>query len=169
MKFVKPSFEIIEQGSTVDDMYKHIEICGRTCYKSTDKITEDSYTQFVNRMINSKHYAMLEHATVYLKIPYGLLHRALHIGLCSKYIDNKYSICEEISEISDMIFQSNPVINSYLLVTTNLRVLVENGWTEDLQYACEPLPQHAKRVTVKFICNRQVSHEFVRHKILCVA
>lgn len=56
----------------------------------------------------------------------------------------------------------------FAYVTLNYRHLVENNWLEDLQYLCEPTEYHEKRVTVKFICDRGVSHEFVRHKILCV-
>ena len=67
MKLIKPSFEILEQGFNIDDIHKHIELCGRTCYKSTDKITESSAKPFVDRMINSKHLAMLEHGTIYLE------------------------------------------------------------------------------------------------------
>ena len=47
-------------------VYKQIELAGRTCYKSEDKITEDSAKEFVDRMIKSGHGAMLEHGTVYL-------------------------------------------------------------------------------------------------------
>ncbi len=57
----------------------------------------------------------------------------------------------------------------YAYVTMNYRHIIENGWLDDLQYICEPTEFHAKRVTVRFICDRGVSHEFVRHKILCVA
>ena len=46
---------------------KIIEQAGRVCYKSEDKITEDSAKEFVDRMIKSGHGAMLEHGTVYLK------------------------------------------------------------------------------------------------------
>lgn len=69
MKLVKPFFDIIEQPSSLEGIYKIIEIAGRTCYKSSDKITETSAKDFVDRMIKSGHGAMLEHGTVYLKIP----------------------------------------------------------------------------------------------------
>ena len=69
MKLIKPSFEIIEQQSGLDGMFKQIELAGRTCYKSLDKITEDSAKEFVDRMIKSGHGAMLEHGTIYLRIP----------------------------------------------------------------------------------------------------
>lgn len=39
----------------------HIELVGRTCYKSEDKITDDSCRNFVARMYDNGHHAMLEH------------------------------------------------------------------------------------------------------------
>ena len=47
--------------------------------------------------------------------------------------------------------------------------MVENGWLDDLQYICEPTEYHEKRVTVRFICDRGVSHEFVRHRVFSFA
>ena len=69
MKLIKPHFEIIEQQPGIDGIYKMIELAGRNCYRSEDKITEDSAKGFVDRMIKSQHLAMLEHGTVYLRIP----------------------------------------------------------------------------------------------------
>ena len=69
MKLIKPKFEIIEQEPGLEGIYKAIELAGRTCYKSEDKITPVSAEEFVNRMIKSGHGAMLEHGTVYLRIP----------------------------------------------------------------------------------------------------
>lgn len=69
MKLIKQSFEILDQQCGLEGIYKQIEIAGRTCYKSEDKITDDSAKEFVDRMIKSGHGAMLEHGTVYLRIP----------------------------------------------------------------------------------------------------
>ena len=69
MKLIESKVEVIEQQPGLDGVYKQIELAGRTCYRSYDKITEDSAKGFVDRMIKSKHGAMLEHGTVYLKIP----------------------------------------------------------------------------------------------------
>ena len=69
MKLVEQSYKIVEQEPGIQGIYKAIEQAGRTCYKSEDKITDTSADEFVKRMINSKHYAMLEFGTVYLKIP----------------------------------------------------------------------------------------------------
>ena len=169
MKLIKPSFEILEQGFSLDDIYKHIELCGRTCYKSTDKITKDSAIPFVNRMINSKHYAMLEHGTIYLKIPNNILYKTKNSDLRSKYINNPYTRCSECQDYTYNFDGFSKNITNYLLVTTNLRVIIENGWEQDLEYICEPYFNHIKRYTVRFICNRQVSHEFVRHRVFSFA
>lgn len=68
MRLIKPYSEIWEQLAGPEGVYKQIERAGRVCYKSEDKITEDSAKPFVdNRLIKSGHYAMLEHGTVYLK------------------------------------------------------------------------------------------------------
>lgn len=69
MRLIKPSFEILDQQCGLEGIYKQIEIAGRTCYKSEDKITEDSAKGFVDRMVKSGHGATLEHGTVYLRIP----------------------------------------------------------------------------------------------------
>lgn len=69
MHLCKPKFEIIEQQPGIDGIYKMIELAGRTCYRSENKITENSAKGFVDRMIKSGHGAMLEHGTVYLRIP----------------------------------------------------------------------------------------------------
>lgn len=151
MRLIKPNVEIIEQQPGLEGMYKQIELAGRNCYKSEDKITEDSAKAFVERMINSQHFAMLEHSTVYLKLPTGL-------QLSDKYKKNKYSI-----------ITLTPGIDPYWAVTTNYRVLVENGWLDDLQYICEPTEHHEKRITVKWTCDRGVSHEFVRHRVFSFA
>lgn len=69
MKLIKPSYKILSQDEGLDGIYKQIEIAGRICYKSEDKITETSAKEFVERIIKFGHGAMLEHGTVYLRIP----------------------------------------------------------------------------------------------------
>ena len=168
MKMIKPSFEILEpQGYDFNSMCKQIELCGRICYKSEDKITEGSAEKFVKRMVDSSHNAMLEHGTVYLKITNMIapeynsnsnnyadwdLYKELH----NKYAHNKYSHCIEKE-------------SSTLYITTNYRVIVENEWEDDIKYMCEPTEHHVKRVSVKFILDRGVSHEYVRHKVMSFA
>lgn len=157
MKLIKPSFEIWEQPAGLEGVYKQIEKIGRVCYKSEDKITEDSAKPFVDRMIKSGHGAMLEHGTVYLYI-----RRKGNESLdVDRYLMNPYS---------KVVFRQFPNSRDMeIYITTNLRVLVENGWLDDLQYICEPTEYHERRVTVHFVCDRGVSHEFVRHRVMSFA
>lgn len=157
MKLCKPLFEIWEQSAGLEGVYKQIERVGRVCYKSEDKITEDSAKPFVDRMIKSGHGAMLEHGTVYLYVR-RKGNESLEVD---RYLMNPYS---------RVIFRQFPNSRDMeIYITTNLRVLVENGWLKDLEYICEPTEFHERRVTVHFVCDRGVSHEFVRHRVMSFA
>lgn len=63
MKFIKANFEILPIPNPYDKMavYQHLERVGRVCYKSEDKITDDSCLKFLTNIRNRKHWAMLEH------------------------------------------------------------------------------------------------------------
>jgi thymidylate synthase (FAD) len=163
MKLIKPSFEIWEQPSGLEGVYKQIERAGRICYKSEDKITEDSAKSFVDRMIKSGHGAMLEHGTVYLKV-FNVIENS---ELIDKYKSNKYSVVKEGTEVYNC--HGDILYGSCKCITTNYRVLVENGWLDDLKYICKPTEFHEKRITVHFVCDRGVSHEFVRHRVMSFA
>lgn len=164
MKLIKASAEIIPQGSGLEGIYKHIELAGRTCYKSLDKITEDSAKNFVDRMIKSGHGAMLEHGTVYLYLEYtSLLSDVNYLKATEiehKYVKNKYS---KVMSISPDYHKTQ------CYITTNLRVLVENGWLDDLEYLCKPTEYHERRITVKFITDQGILREFTRHRVFSFA
>lgn len=174
MKLIKPYFEILEQKprniiipsdmeigpkmarqELIDTVYRQIEIAGRTCYKSEDKITPDSAAKFVERMVKSGHGAMLEHGTVYLFLTMSSRQQYF------KYCSNPYSVANSTGEAEKGTWNG--------FVTTNYRVLVENGWLDDLEYICNPSKEHERRITVRFICDRGVSHEFVRHRVFSFA
>ena len=171
MKLIEPSFSILEQAPGIEGMYKHIELAGRTCYKSEDKITEDSAKGFVERMIQSGHGAMLEHGTVYLKV---LLNNELvtedaygennSVSAYGRYINNKYSKVNYRDGL-EYIFITDTVEPGYAYITTNLRVLVENGWLDDLQYLCEPTEYHEKRITVRYTSDIHFYKDTTRHRV----
>ena len=71
MRAIKPFTEIIDVDFGVD-VLKKIEWVGRTCYKSTDKITEESAPKFVAGLIKRGHEAMLEHGSFCFEIDYGV-------------------------------------------------------------------------------------------------
>lgn len=198
MKLIHSNYEILEQGKGLDGINEQIELAGRACYKSEPKYMyyytqnidglllktdvnplfdgesavkhaeeeflkgNKAYTRknvsaedFVDRMIHSGHGAMLEHGTVYLICPIEE-----DASIFNRYYKNKYSICKN--------YMFNGKDSTF--ITTNLRVLVDNGWLGDLKYLSEPIPNgHEKRITVKFTCDRGVSHEFVRHRVFSFA
>jgi len=151
MNIIKPKFEIIEQQYSDDlikDIKKHIEKCGRICYKSNNKITDDSYIKFVSNLEKSNHGAMLEHGTVYLIMKYG--RDRDESDRIQKYLTNPYT-------------KWNCIDNNYF-ITTNYRVMIENSWLDDLKYMYKPTEYHEKRYTVIFTCDIGVSREFNRHR-----
>ena len=159
MRLIKPFCEWIEQPSGLDGVYKQIEIASRTCYKSEDKITEGSAKAFVDRMIKSGHGAMLEHGTVYLAMPMETI-LPIEANGWGKYTKNPYSKGFKVCEVDGQ---------KKVAVTTNLRVLVEKGWFDDLEYFCEPTEYHEKRVTIKFALDRVTGESFIRHRVFSFA
>lgn len=166
MKLIKPSFEIIKQDSGITGLMQHIERCARTCYKSEDKITEESAPKFIDMLINRGHTAMLEHGTVYLvvldSLPGGFGGPATEDeqNILEFYYNNAYS--EVVEQYIGMgAYQYH--------ITTNYRVLLQNDRLKDLEYQCEPTEYHEKRITVKFICDRGVTAEYNRHRINSIA
>ena len=143
MKLINQSYEICKtHGYTLQDVYKDIERAARVSYKSEDKITEDSAEKMVQRLISMEHYSPLEFGTIYLKTS--------DYYIINKYIFNPYSKVEMSAGVG--------------YITTNYRVIIEKNRIDDLQYMCEPTEHHQKRTTVKFITNRAVTHELVRHR-----
>jgi len=66
MKIISPSVEFMQpvDGQAI---LKHLEACGRVCYKSEDKIEDGSAEKFVRGIIKRGHEAVLEHASISVK------------------------------------------------------------------------------------------------------
>ena len=162
MKLIESSVQIIEEK----DPYKMIELAGRTCYKSEDKITENSAKEFVDRMIKLGHGAMLEHGTIYLRIRETVNGNIPPAMLYWRHLTNS-----TYSKVIYKIEADHPYEGNYgvLYITTNLRVLVENNRLDDLQYQVEPTEYHEKRITVKWILDRVTGESFLRHRVFSFA
>ncbi len=69
VKFVKSS--VSAYGPAPSDegrALRLVELCGRTAYKSEDKITEDSAKKFVLMLKSHGHLSVLEHSNIVLKV-----------------------------------------------------------------------------------------------------
>ena len=142
MKIERPQHEIWLQKPGELGIYQQIERAGRVCYKSENNTTNDSAKPFVDRMIQSEHYAMLEHGTVYLVCNHGEL---------PLYTTNKFSRCH--------------TINGKDYITTNLRVLAENKAMDDLKYfSGYEEGKHELRITVHFTTQIAITREYNRHR-----
>lgn len=149
IKLIEPSVERWVQN----DMWAHIAKCTRVCYQSRPRNSETENEFCARTLLTNNHYGMLEHGTVYLKLP---------ISEANRYLNNPYSrVSEVISEESN---GAKTFYNTFVYVTTNYRVLLENNWISDLQYECEQTEYNDERITLSFIISTGIAREFTRHR-----
>lgn len=174
MKIIKPSVEFFGAVPTdYNNAIKFIEKAGRTCYKSEDKITNDSAEGFVRRLINAGHLAMVEHSNFVVKCfidPYEPYHRPFfkYLNIWSIgdifYIGGNLTawLQEAINEGPLPIFEPFREIYSDLFgYNLQTRIMGLSHWQ-----VCphDETPRELHRYSAKFICDRGVSHELVRHR-----
>ncbi len=178
--------KIIEQSHTwikEPDPIKLIELCGRTCYKSEDKITEDSANKFVKMLTKSGHMSVLEHASICFKLectdswlfivtqPFHYLRwttereRTLISGNFRAWLNFIKAIGTKtpptnIANILAYLHESYPIIFPKPLY--KYKQILPYIASECIMYPREKLI-HATR-TCRFITNRGVTHELVRHR-----
>ena len=192
MKFVSPSAEIIKE----DNMFKQIERIGRICYKSESNITEDSAARFVKTLARNQHYAMLEHAVFTVRFDTVDLKSFIEVDLDngitpSKFIyisinDDNYSY---VSANLRYMFEGSGCLWSELFtcLCRYAKELVNSVFEEDFSYSdhvfCNPhgvlvtdigeIPEDIRDYhdfrSVKFVTDRGVSHELVRHRVASFA
>ena len=118
MKVIEPSVEFVTPMSIIPGIVimKRIEEIGRVCYKSEDKITEDSYKKFLGNIIKRGHESVLEHCSVTMKFicDRGVTHEIVRhrIGSYSQestrycnYSNDKFG--NEITVIKPCFFEEN--------------------------------------------------------------
>lgn len=159
---------------------KKIELAGRTCYKSENKITEDSAKSFVSRLIKAGHLAMVEHATFIFSKDFNYILKA-------KEVSQMLSIIP-FTNITTTVVNGNKF---RILFSANLRSLLENKLakfdhtTGNIHFNIENLDFIAdlnsvndlseeeklnhKYTTIRFTIDRGVSHEIVRHRLFSFA
>lgn len=169
IKVVNPSVEVWKQdGYTLDAIWKHIARCARVCYQSVPKDNgEDDYSFLVRTLfrgvepkdINTKdlvkyHLSVCEHATVHLKYPLFMPRAAAQ---ATRFIHNHYSRTKEHE--------------GYIYVTTNMRVLIEHHWMDELEFIDNTpnCPYYIPRPTVCFITDIGASRELNRHRVNSVS
>lgn len=184
MQIIKPSFEIIDEP----DALKKIELCGRVCYKSESKITDSSAEKFIMNLIRRGHESVLEHVQIIIKVDEV---DARKFDYILKEIYDRYGwVCllrmtrgnrrfiisgnvrmwrDLMRHISlAVIFTPLALLRGILYddvnktpsdVTTTAEII-----TPDQLLTDDEFDAHATE-TVRFICDRGISHEIVRHRM----
>ena len=159
MRLINQSYEICNQTDfSISSIYKHIEKCTRVAYKSEDKITENSAVSFINKLIIMRHLAPMEFGTVHFKMPITLLKTFAEDLMYHNLYNMEWLKCKAAG--NHAYFTTN--YRHWLVIIDKVDYLKDYFTEEDNEY-------YPKRYTVKLITNRAVSHEIVRHKLLCVA
>lgn len=188
MKLITSRVYLIDEPNPL----KKIELAGRTCYKSDSEFTDESAIKFFETMTNRGHYAMLEHGEAtfeLLGMKEGELDGAFRAipYIRSSYKQNRYYItmsCSHmvgpnvvkanISRLSkELFFKMRDIFLTYYLngiddrrpVTqlNGIQVKMLKDVTEIIDFDLDDLKLH-KSFTFKFVCDRGVSHELVRHR-----
>lgn len=167
MKIIHPSVEYWQQANTLDGIWEHAARCARVCYQSAHTKEDESAKDFLLRTIakngfkkdKSSHMSVLEHSTVYLRITNA---EPLFFDIKKKYINNMYSKVN--AKLYEDDLSNRGIAFSEAFITTNLRVLVENDWLDDLRFITNDISNHVKRYTFSFITNLGVSRELNRHR-----
>lgn len=167
IKVVNPSVEMWNQdGYTLDAIWKHIARCARVCYQSVPKNDGETDYNFLVRtlfkgcnvlkkyydkeFIIKTHLSVCEHGTVHLKYR---LFMTKDIARATRFINNPYS--------------KYKINDGYGYVTTNMRVLIENNWLEELEFidTTPNCPYYINRCTFNFITDIGASRELNRHRV----
>lgn len=164
MKLINPKVEMWFGGYcafALPEIWKHIARCARVCYQSEPRNNGETDEEFVKRVILRNHsfeeiaesrelqlklhLSVLEHGTVYLLYPYSKISPTLSFSL----EDHSSIFCDS---------------NDNICTTTNMRVIVENGLMDALQYICAPTENHVLRTTFNIITDIGVARELDRHR-----
>lgn len=103
--------EVILLASTPDPE-RLLEEAGRTCYLSSDKISEDSHRKFIRMIIKNGHHSVLEHAYATFRVKggsRGFTHQMVRHRICSfSQQSQRYVNEEEFSFVVPEAVARNP-------------------------------------------------------------
>lgn len=143
MKVVDPRVEIITEANPL----KRIELCGRVCYKSENKITEESSVKFIQNIVVWGHTSVLEHSRISISCP-------VEANSVAGVLDNEYAdeLHPRIGVDSHGHYTMN--VRDYLVAfpDATFREIAAHDNADDY-------------LTVRFICDRAIANELVRHRV----
>lgn len=183
MNLVKDSVKLIDLA----EPGRKIEYAGRVCYKSQDKISDDSYERFIKGIVNRGHTSVLEHERKMFAIPndkIATVELQLHNGVNSlKYFE--YTCEDDYTFISGNIrawyelLKNNPTEAAYafknflykdypyIFDVNEEKDPKDYGilYGADAEKICNDLSKH-KAYTFEIVGSRSFTHQIVRHRTL---
>lgn len=189
---IQPFAEILDIDIGTD-VLKKIEWVGRTCYKSSENIKEGSAEKFVSGLVKRGHEAMLEHASFCFVLPYPewkgmqiIINNLQHHDDFKSYLrftnEERCLVSGNVRAWRDFMkacyrqngclphymqsfIKQNPVLFpdfQNIRYFGNEYVRMTQISTDDLKSEQEFLT-HCD-ITVRWIVDRGISHELVRHR-----
>lgn len=163
MQLTEQSYEIMN----MDDATR-VEFAGRICYKSEERITEDSAGEFARGLIKSGHLAMVEHAhaTVKFITNRGVTHELVRHRMASfgqestryvKYL-GKMEFIRPVWLTSSRSPALSAFIGSCIEAEKSYKELIDCGW--EPEQAREVLPNALKTEIVVTANFREWRHIF---------
>lgn len=171
MKIIKPWFEILDEING-DDILKKIEKTGRVCYKSEDRITDDSARKFVANILKSGHESVIEHEKISVRIvcDRGVTHEIVRHRIASysqestrycNYSNEKFG--KELTLIKPLFWEESSKEYGMWLETMQT---IENAYNKLIEAGAEPqqarsiLPNSLKTEIVVTMNLREWRHFF---------
>lgn len=182
MKIIKPSVSYIDKRGMTP--YQFIEKIGRTCYKSEDKITEDSSLSFVKSLCIANHLAMIEHYWVHLIVTKDICYALTELGLDSVKRYMHFTILEDgltfvscpLRVFFDHIHIMEELNNPYIETVQDMWQCVINSFSDIFGLKVAPT-KYSELVEENEFCNRlrhyleeldgskeNIDNELMKHK-----
>lgn len=171
MKIIKPKFEILDEINGIE-ILKRIEKIGRVCYKSEDRITDDSARDFIANILKRGHESVIEHEKVSVRIvcDRGVTHEIVRHRLASysqestrycNYSNEKFG--KELTFIKPIFWEESSKeyriwLNAMQVIEETYNSLIESG--AEPQQARSVLPNSLKTEIVVTMNLREWRHFF---------
>ena len=174
MKIIKPSVEFYGAVPTdYEGALRFIEMAGRTCYRSEDKITPDSAEAFVRKLIKAGHLAMVEHSNLVIKKPFDIYSppdyptefKYLNVLLAGGFVyiggnlTAWYYLGQHLEWDAEFVQPFNEMYGELFGLKVD-----EDSYSQWEICPHNEIPKELHRYSAKFTCDRGVSHELVRHR-----
>ncbi|MEK6201101.1 MAG: FAD-dependent thymidylate synthase [Desulfobulbaceae bacterium] len=188
MIVVDPSYEI-QDDLDLGSLVTRLEACGRICYKSEEKISEGSALPFVKKIAEHGHNSVMEMAVVTLRLHCSSQQITDFLECQPKFfvvdpVENGLLVTGSIrafrelylsfpetalvQAMVDFLGASHPYLLEGVWQPVNRQggaaIAVEKMTLEQVEQLEPLLLSRHRFLSVKFIVNRAVTHEIVRHR-----